>query len=729
MAGYNTGIWKGAINNLAGSDRNGPWHMTAPTPFSVSAERISLSPLVITAGLSEHLKVAADVTLNPLIGTIRAQWAGLNLARANQYLQDAQLSGSSHGSATIGFLPDKRLTISGNAAASGTFTGQGHSMTVKRSEVAFDGSEQGLKIGVELGTADGGRLKGTFSSPEPFRLVVPEKGKLTAELSGIDLALFKPWLPLVTVLEGRISGRAHGTMLPGQHFELDGTASLSEGALHQSLTDGELNLTFTSATASWGWRGEALSGALSLTMADHGQVRANFQLPVPARLPVAVDPKGPLKASLIGKLQEKGIISSLFPGLVQESFGNLDAELAVTGSWELPQVGGTLRLGKAGAYLPSAGIRLTDVQLAAHLEKNLIFIDSYKALSGPGHIEGTAQVTLAGWKVLSYRGTVLGDNFQTVHLPELQIFSTPKLSFEGTPQKVTVRGELHLPELRIAGSPSRTAVAPSSDVIREGRVIPLAASSPLVLDVQVQVILGEQVFVKVAGIDAQLGGAVNLSCTSLDRITSKGEIKVIKGRYRTYGVNLDIARGRLFFAGGPIDQPSLDVLALRTIGNVRAGVTVAGTLQRPVTKLYSEPAMPDVDILAYIVLGHPLGSSGEQASLVNQAAGALLTSGQAEVLQNQIKSHLGLSTLEIQGDVGKTNGSMGYKPLQVTAPGSIPTMQQPGITETMLTVGKYLTPKLYISYGRSLFTGSNLFLLRYDIFRQWQIETQTSAPR
>jgi translocation and assembly module TamB len=47
-----------------------------------------------------------------------------------------------------------------------------------------------------------------------------------------------------------------------------------------------------------------------------------------------------------------------------------------------------------------------------------------------------------------------------------------------------------------------------------------------------------------------------------------------------------------------------------------------------------------------------------------------------------------------------------------------------GATDTVLTVGKYLTPQIYISYGKSLFTGNNLFLLRYDIFKHWQIETQ-----
>jgi translocation and assembly module TamB len=546
-------------------------------------------------------------------------------------------------------------------------------------------------------------------------------------LSGIDLALLKPWLPRDTRLEGRISGSAKGRMLPGQRFELDGKAVLSEGKLHQARPDGELKLTFTSASATWGWRGETLAGTLALSLAEHGQARANFQLPLPARFPVAVIHTGPLRASLTGLVQEKGIITALFPGLVQESSGELDFDLGISGTWDVPLIGGKLRLAKAGAYLPTAGIHLKDVQVAARLEKNLIRIDSFRAVSGPGHIEGTALLNLAGWRVIGYQGTIRGENFQTVYFPELQILSSPTLSFGGTPQKLTLRGDLRLPELRIVGAQSRAAIAPSSDVIVEGRVEPAAKGSPLVMDAQVRVLLGDKVFVKVAGIDAQLGGAIDLSLSSLDRITSKGEIKVVKGRYRTYGVNLEIVRGRLYFAGGPFNRPSLDFLALRTIGDVRAGVTVAGTLQKPVTKLYSEPAMPDVDVLAYIVLGHPLGSSGQQAGLVSQAAGALLTSSQAGALQDQIKNKLGLSTLEIQGGVGGTPTPMGYKPLQVTPPGAIPAAQQSGITETMLIVGKYLTPQLYISYGKSLFTGSNLFRLRYDIFKHWQIETQTGS--
>ncbi len=725
--GYNVEAWQGTISHLAGSDSSGPWELTAPAAVSVSAAQFTLSPLALSAGAGERLEASADLALKPLSGLVQTKWSGVNLSRANPYLKDLRITGSSSGTARIGFLPDKRLSLSGSTTGSGTFSGQSGSTTVREGSVTFDGGEKGLWLGVDLTTADNGRFKGTFSSTAPFRLALPEKGDLNVDVSGIDLAQLKPWLPADTVLAGRINARAKGILLPGQRFELDGTARLSAGSVQQKRPDGELKLAFSSAASSWAWRGETLSGDLSLVMTGHGKAKGTFRLPLAAHFPLVVNPQGPLRGTLSAQVQEKGLITALFPGLIQESSGDVDTELTVGGTWGAPQIGGTLRLTKAAAYLPTAGIHLKDVQLSARLEKNLIRVDSYRAVSGRGHLEGTATITLAGWRVTGYQGTVGGENFQTVHFPELQLLSSPKLRFEGTPQKLTVRGDLQLPELRIVGAASRAAILPSSDVIREGAVVPLEKNSPLVMDVKVRVLLGEKVFVKVSGIDAQLGGAVDLSFSSLDRITSAGEIRVVKGRYRTYGVNLEIIRGRLFFAGGTINRPSLDVLALRTIGTIRAGVTVSGTLQRPVTRLYSEPAMPDTDILAYIVLGHPLGSSGEQASLLTQAAGALLTSGQAAALQDKIKNHLGLSTLEIQGGVGAGNGSMGYKPLQVTAPGAIPVDQQAGITETVLTVGKYLTPQLYISYGKSLFTGSNLFRLRYDVFKNWQIETQTGS--
>ena len=45
----------------------------------------------------------------------------------------------------------------------------------------------------------------------------------------------------------------------------------------------------------------------------------------------------------------------------------------------------------------------------------------------------------------------------------------------------------------------------------------------------------------------------------------------------------------------------------------------------------------------------------------------------------------------------------------------------------MLQVGKYLTPQLYFSYGWSLFSDSHVFRVRYNITKQWEIETRTGT--
>jgi len=361
------------------------------------------------------------------------------------------------------------------------------------------------------------------------------------------------------------------------------------------------------------------------------------------------------------------------------------------------------------------------------LGRDELRIEGLRAVSGPGYLDGTGLVRLKGWQVASWSLVLNGERFQTVYLPELQLLTTPRLRLEGEGHQVLVRGELAVPELLISGPPTRSVVGPSPDVVLEGA--PKAqgeAGFPLEVKGEVHLALGNKVQVKAQGIDARLGGAMDLTFNGLDSIASRGEIRVVEGRYRAYGIDLSIVRGRLYYVNDPVQHPTLDILALRTVGDVKAGVTVAGPLGSQVVKLYSEPALPDVDIMAYIVLGHPLGSgTTDQASLLAGAASSLLSFGQSESLQEQIKDRLGLSVLGLQTVDQTSSGRMGYREVQVTPPGLAPKTQTTG--ESQITVGKYLTPRLYISYGRSLVTNGSLFQLRYDISRHWQIETQSGS--
>ena len=618
-----------------------------------------------------------------------------------------------------------RLKLAGEAAATGGLTARGERLALERFELRLDADDSGLRAGLNLSLAGGAALRGSLSAAAPVGLALPKTGEFALEWGGIDPALLKPWLPGALNLKGTLAGEAKGRLLPGQRLELGGETVFSQGEAGWQGTGGELKANLHSASLEFAWRGETFSAALKLALAESGAAQGRLLLPIPARLPVAPTPGGAVQGTFAGRVQERGFLTAVFPGLLQESHGDLHLDLRLGGVWRDPSLVGSLRLAKAGAYLPSAGIHVSDLELSATLEKDLVRIDGLKAVSGPGHLEGGALIRLRGWEVAGYSGTLSGERFQTVYLPELQLLTSPKLSFKGEGERLTVAGELAIPEMLISGPPTRSVVAPSKDVILEGA--PEGEGSkkfPVEVDGEIKLVLGDKVQVKAEGIDATLGGEMDLTLQGIEKISSHGEIRVVKGRYRAYGIDLEIVRGRLYYVGGPVDQPTLDILALRKVADVRAGVTVAGPLGSQVVKLYSEPTLPDVDIMAYMVLGHPLGSSSDQASLVASAASSLFSFGQSESFQDKLKDRLGLSVLGVETVDQTTAGRMGYQEVPVTPTGAAP---KTSAGESLMTVGKYLTPKIYLSYGRSLVTGGSLFQLRYDIVRHWQIETQSGS--
>ena len=84
----------------------------------------------------------------------------------------------------------------------------------------------------------------------------------------------------------------------------------------------------------------------------------------------------------------------------------------------------------------------------------------------------------------------------------------------------------------------------------------------------------------------------------------------MNGTYYAFGQKLVIDRGRLIF-DGPLDNPGLDIVALRKNLAVEAGVAVSGTVKVPIIQLTSNPPVPDNEKLSWLVLGH--GSTGRRA--------------------------------------------------------------------------------------------------------------------
>jgi len=160
-----------------------------------------------------------------------------------------------------------------------------------------------------------------------------------------------------------------------------------------------------------------------------------------------------------------------------------------------------------------------------------------------------------------------------------------------------------------------------------------------------------------------------------------GLITSIRGSYSYYGRAFNIASGEIQFTGTPELNPQLNIEATYANGPTTVYLDITGTANQPILKMHSNPPLSDQDIVAVIVFGQPLselrsrtgGSSSNQEMM--QAVGGVLGSYVSKGLNQTGIPILNFDVLNIQpADQG---GSQ-------------------------LTVGRYLTRKLFISYGQTV---------------------------
>jgi len=143
---------------------------------------------------------------------------------------------------------------------------------------------------------------------------------------------------------------------------------------------------------------------------------------------------------------------------------------------------------------------------------------------------------------------------------------------------------------------------------------------------------------------------------------------------------------------GPYLNPSLNLLAIRPEIDVRAGVRVTGTLVSPRVQLYSDPALPQAEVLSWVVLGRatavPPAGGGEGNSMQRAALGLLA----------------GRAVSSLSDDLG---------------------VDELGLNEEALSVGKRISDELYVTYAQGLQGAASTLYLFYDITRRLTLRGET----
>ena len=694
--GWREGTWSGDIDELHGhTDPFGPWRLTAPAGLVLSRERLQLQSLQLAGDQGGGIDLTADVRPEPWSGSLRASWHDFPLDFLNPWLGGPTLTGLSSGEVQANLRPDGAMDLATELFATPVLRWRGGELALAPSHARVNWGKTGLDADGELNFAKGGRFTFTLRSPQSGRLALPERGEVSAAWEGIELRQLNPWLPETLTVDGRWQGDVAGRWQAGTALQLAGKTWIEDGALQWQGVDGLIRLPLRQAELTGSWQAGWAQGELHLALAEHGRIDGHFRLPL-----LTDNPDAPLQAAAHFTLDELGLLATLLPGATNETHGKLQGDLRLAGSRRQPQLYGRLALSGAGADVPALGLKLREVELDAAFDDTTVKIERLQLVSGKGRLEGHGELQLAGWRPQRWSLNLKGKDIELVNLPEITLEVTPDVQLSGTSERLVVRGEVLVPNLLIYQVPKTGEIEPSEDVILADAAPAAPVKLFTQLDVKLKLKLGEHVVIKAKGLDARLSGGVDVATDKHGVFVGQGEIKVEKGHYAAYGLNLPITRGRASFGGGAVQDPLLDVLAERKVGEVTAGVRVTGMPRKPIVTLVSTPAMPDTEVLAYIVLGRPLGTTGGQYESLMLATSALLSQGESAALQEKIKRQIGIDVLEVQ-----SAGS-------------------DGVAGSMVAVGKYLTPELYLSFGQSLFTSESVARLRYQFGKRWQLESQ-----
>ena len=404
----------------------------------------------------------------------------------------------------------------------------------------------------------------------------------------------------------------------------------------------------------------------------------------------------PIKGSLELETDALSLIDVYF-GSIDRAAGRLTTAVTIGGTLGKPSVEGELHIREGEVDQYQINLALRELSFDAKFNgSSLDVAGTVKVGDGMGTMNG--QIT---WRDRQPYGKLhlSGEDLRIVNVPEARIQASPNLDFQIAGRRIDVTGEVALPNARLEPADITNAVLSSGDEMLVGAETVDPGQRLLVVS-NITLTLGERVTINTYGLTGRLTGSINARTDESQVSRGSGELQVAEGKYTFYGRNLDIARGRLFFNNGPLADPGIDLRAQKVYPDVTAGVNVRGSLRAPRLTFYSEPAIPQSQIVSLILAGGSL-ESVQGSNRSGAARNDMLLQGGA-ILAQQLGNRVGIEDVSVESDL--TN-------------------------ETSLVLGKYLSPRLYVSYGISLAEAINTVKLRYTIGDHWTIKTESGKAR
>jgi translocation and assembly module TamB len=429
------------------------------------------------------------------------------------------------------------------------------------------------------------------------------------------------------------------------------------------------------------------------------------QLALSGRTPLAAD--GTLDLKLAGNL-DMGLLNPLLEARGRHVTGEVTIDTTVTGAAASPEIGGTVRLAKGSIRDYTQGINLSDITGELSGSHGLLRIEKLTARAAPGNVsvEGTIGVLQpkipVDLKITAKDAQPIANNIVTANLDaELKVTGTAREELEVGGTVRINRADVEIP----SGLPPNVAVL---DVRRPGQAKPPPPEKPLVVKLNITVDAPRQILVKGRGLDAELGGQLQIRGTA-DSPTVGGGFELQRGFFTLVSSKLTFTNGTVTFSGAGLKNkidPTLDFTASTQVVDVTATIRITGLADAPKIELSSTPELPQDEILARLLFGQ--AASTLSALQVVQIGAALASMGGGGGGLNP---------------VAKIQKALGLDRLAV---GSATTTTATGAQQTngaSIEAGRYVSSRVFVAVKETT-TGTSQLAVDVDLTKHLKLQTK-----
>ncbi len=509
---------------------------------------------------------------------------------------------------------------------------------------------------------------------------------------------------LTDATEGLIDALLPGYLASGKlsaTVQLQGTVAHPLGELKVTGTDlrgagdaSSLPPVQLAATANLAADGARIT--LRTTAGD--STHMSVQGTIPWSGPIAVDANGNIDLTRLNPLLES---------TGRRITGTIDVNAQVAGTLESPTVKGAIQLHKGSVHDYRHGIDLTEIEGVLEGTQNELRISQLTAHSASGTVAvtGTLGVLQGGWP-LDLRFTAR--NAQPLSSSIVTGVVNADLTLKGTAlHELTLAGTIGITRATVeipSSFPPNVAVL---EVRRPGQQVITSTPFGPVFKLAVTIDAPRQILVRGRGLEAELGGRVQIGGTARAP-TVDGGFDLQRGLFTLASSRLNFSAGRVSFAGsdvtGTID-PTLDFTAQTTALDATVTLRITGVADAPQFELTSVPQLPQDEILARMLFGENAGQlSALQAAQLGAALVTLTGAGSGVNPLVELQKHLGLDRLAVgSNDTG--------------LPGS------PQNTGATIEAGRYVTNRIFVDLKQNT-TGSTQLQVDVDLTNKLKLQTR-----